>query len=97
MTKITAALILCLMPLIYFHIRKYQHQRDQRRSNRMYLLNMRQAHVADISNSRSHINFIETDSERNAESKAEILGLLREGLSLLEKQLNDIDQEIERL
>ena len=97
MTKITAALILCLMPVIYFHIRKYHHQRDHRRSNRLYLLNMRQAHVADISNAQSQINSIETDSERNAESKEEILGLLRESLNFAEKQLKDIDQEIERL
>ena len=97
MTKITAALILCLMPVIYFHIRKYHHRRDNRRSNRLYLLNMRHAHVADISNARSQINSIETDTERNAESKEEILGLLRESLNFAEKQLEDIDQEIERL
>ncbi|MCK5116822.1 MAG: hypothetical protein KAR44_09500 [Candidatus Aegiribacteria sp.] len=97
MTKITAALILFLMPVIYFYIRKYHHRRDHRRSNRLYFLNMRQAHVADISKARSQINFIETDSERNAESKEEILVLLRESLSFAEKQLNDIDQEIERL
>ena len=58
---------------------------------------MRQAHVVDISNARSQINSIENDSERTDESKEETLGLLRESLSFAEKQLNDIDQEIDRL
>ncbi|MCD4708262.1 MAG: hypothetical protein K8S62_11060 [Candidatus Sabulitectum sp.] len=96
MTKITAALVLCLMPVIYMFIRKNHRLRDRRKSNRMYLLSLKESHISDIENTRDIFNSIENDPERSRKSKDQVLALLRESLKTTEKQLNDIDMEIKR-
>jgi len=96
-TKIIAALVLCLMPAIYFQIRKHHRYRDHRRLNRMYLNNIREGLLADLDEAQALLESIENDPERSRKLKDETIKLLSESLSITEKQLNDVERKLSRL
>lgn len=97
LTKITAALILCFMPIVYFFIRKHHHKRDNRKSSKMYLINLKKSQQSDIEKTQSILETVENNPNRSRKSKDETLALLKASLNTANKQLNDIEKEIAKL
>lgn len=97
LTKITAALVLCLMPVIYFIIRKYHHTRDNKKSSKMYLLNLKESQLLDIEKTQGILQTIENNPNRSRKSKDETITLLKAGLSTASKHIDDIEKELAKL